>query len=74
LRPGAAPFYSPKLREAWHDQPVEPPERFDWFSDMDAMNYLGAIQPHFPAEMTEEYCFGLNKIELAVLAGEKLFE
>ncbi|WP_325176757.1 DUF2515 family protein [Paenibacillus alkalitolerans] len=69
LKPGAARFYSPRLADAWKDVPLREPERYDWFRDVkSAAKYFTDVRPPFPFEMSAEYCFGLNKIELAVLA------
>jgi hypothetical protein len=72
LKDDAPPLYSPELTNAWKDRPVDPPERFDWFTDMSPLKYFGTLTPPFSYEMTEEYCFGLNKIELAVLGEQQL--
>ncbi|ULL18215.1 DUF2515 domain-containing protein [Paenibacillus sp. H1-7] len=73
LRPGAAPLYSPRLTDVWKDRPVDEIEPEDWLSaeTIDAsLRYLASVEPPFSFDMTHEYCFGLNKIELAVLAGD----
>ncbi|OXM87179.1 DUF2515 domain-containing protein [Paenibacillus rigui] len=70
LRPGAAPLYSPRLEGAWKDRPVEAPEPGDWCRSADCLRWITTVEPPFSFEMTHEYCFGLNKIELAVLAGD----
>ena len=69
LRSGAAPVCSPELGSAWKDRPVEPAESGDWFRSVDE------IWPYFQKlplpqlfEMTNEYGFMLDKIELAVIA------
>lgn len=72
LRPEAVQLYSPKLADVWKDCPVAPPESGDWFQDMEAAKHFISIEAPFSFEMTQEYCLGLNKIELAVLAGDLL--
>ncbi|MBE1444552.1 DUF2515 domain-containing protein [Paenibacillus sp. OAS669] len=75
LRPDASPLYSPRLTDAWRDRPFSPAEDGDWYtpSELEAvLAYLTPVEPPFAFEMTHEYCFGLNKIELAVLAGDLL--
>jgi len=73
LRPGAPRFYSPRLLDAWNDRPLREPERYDWLRDPKrACAYLTDAAPPFPFEMSAEYCYGLNKVELAVLAGGAL--
>ncbi|WP_426451717.1 DUF2515 domain-containing protein [Paenibacillus sp. S-38] len=73
LRPGALPLYSPRLEEAWEDQPLTPPEPGDWFRKPDVLDYFRTIAPPSSFEMTQAYGAGLGRIELAVLAGD-LFE
>ncbi|MFD0681561.1 MULTISPECIES: DUF2515 family protein [unclassified Paenibacillus] len=72
LKSGASPLYSPKLAYAWHNYAVDPPEPGDWFEHDRGrcLSYLASVQPPFSFEMTHEHCLGLNKIELAVLAGD----
>ncbi|MBP1154354.1 MULTISPECIES: DUF2515 family protein [unclassified Paenibacillus] len=72
LRPGAVQLFSPNLLTSWKDRPVAPPEPGDWFQDMQVVRYFASIEAPFSFEMTQEYCFGLSKIELAVLAGDLL--
>ncbi|PYI53945.1 DUF2515 family protein [Paenibacillus flagellatus] len=80
LRPGAEPIFSPELAHAWKDVPVRPPERYDWFRPDDtgllfgAFGYLDTVRPPASFEMTNEYCFVMNKLELAHMAGELLLE
>jgi len=69
LLPGAEPFYSPRLAAAWKTRPLREPERYDWFRDAnEACAYLTDATAKPPFEMGAEACYGLNKIELAVLA------
>ncbi|MCS7460240.1 DUF2515 domain-containing protein [Paenibacillus doosanensis] len=75
LRPGASPLYSPRLSDVWKDCPFAACEPGDWYRHDDReqwLAYLSSTEPPFSFEMTHEYCFGLNKIELAVLAGDLL--
>ncbi|WP_158734903.1 DUF2515 family protein [Alteribacillus sp. YIM 98480] len=64
---GAPLFYSPALTEAWEDKPVEPPDIFEWFKDLSVFDYLQTYSVPTIFDMTSEYCFGINKMELAVL-------
>ncbi|BBH19661.1 hypothetical protein Back11_10060 [Paenibacillus baekrokdamisoli] len=73
LMKGAMPLYSPELCGAWKDVPVKAVSGGDWFTDWEE------VQPYFKAlplpsvfEITNEHCFILNKIELAVIAGQQL--
>jgi hypothetical protein len=69
LRPGAAPFYSPRLSDAWPDRPLRTPQRYDWFRDArGAAKYFTDVRPPYPYEMGAEHLFGLRKLELAALA------
>lgn len=68
---GADRLYSPKLANAWKDRQLEPSDRYDWFSDMKAMDYFSDIALPRSFEITNEYCFALNKLELAALASQK---
>jgi len=73
LRPGAARLYSPRLDAAWKTRPLREPERYDWLRDADrACAYLTDAEAKPPFEMGAEACYGLNKIELAVLAKKAL--
>ncbi|WP_127584854.1 DUF2515 family protein [Paenibacillus koleovorans] len=77
LRPDD-PIYSPALSTVWPDRPVEPPDRYDWFlgsrgiSIDDVMHHLSDVSLPRSFEITNEACFALNKLELAILAGEPL--
>ncbi|WP_158560537.1 DUF2515 family protein [Paenibacillus contaminans] len=72
LLPGEEPFYSPKLTEAWPDQKIEEPQRYDWFCDKSGLAWFESVRPPFPLDMTNEAFFGLEKLEVAVLAAEML--
>lgn len=73
LLPGAAPLYSPELRDAWANQTLEAPARGDWFhSAADIAPYFRKLKLPRSFELTNEYGLLLNKIELAVLAAEQL--
>ncbi|MEF3305063.1 DUF2515 family protein [Paenibacillus sp. GYB003] len=75
LLPGAAPLYSPKLELAWPNVPFERPEPFDWYVEgTNPFRYFATMRPPSSFEMTNEYRFILNKLELAVMAGQMLFE
>jgi hypothetical protein len=73
LRPGAEPFYSPSLADAWSDTPVQPPEPGDWFgSAREITTYFSGLSLPLSFEMTNEYRFGLSKLELAVVTAQQL--
>ncbi|MFK7697252.1 DUF2515 family protein [Paenibacillus sp. HJGM_3] len=68
------PLYSPILADAWKDRPLQPPELYDWFvsetgyKTAEALRHFTDIGIPRSFEMTNEACFALNKLELAVLA------
>lgn len=73
LRPGADRLYSPPLADAWPDRPVERAEPGDWFDPANPPSeYFEALPlpPRF--EMTNEYGFGLHKLELAASTADEL--
>ncbi len=72
LNNGAEPFYSPRLAQAWKDRRMDAIEPGDWFHNLKVLQHVRPIPVPFLFEMTGEYCLGLNKIELAILAGETL--
>ncbi|GAA3409121.1 DUF2515 family protein [Paenibacillus hodogayensis] len=75
LLPDAVPLYSPKLEQAWRDVAFEPPERFDWFTGSSVpYRFMSGLSTPLSFEITHEYAFALNKLELAVLAGELMFD
>ncbi|WP_201001112.1 DUF2515 domain-containing protein [Paenibacillus glycanilyticus] len=73
LLPGAAPLYSPELRDAWANQKLETAKREDWFGSADGiLPYFRKLKLPRSFELTNEYGLLLNKIELAVLAAQQL--
>ncbi|MFC4767900.1 DUF2515 domain-containing protein [Effusibacillus consociatus] len=72
LKKDAPPFYSPELESVWPDQPVAPPERYDWFTDLSVMEFFRPFKTPYSFDMTDDFCLGLNKVELAVLAKEHM--
>ncbi|HUC93422.1 MAG TPA: DUF2515 family protein [Paenibacillus sp.] len=77
LRQGADPLYSPRLGDAWPDLRVMSAEPGDWFTD-EAANprridrFFQALPLPTVFEITNEYGFGLGKLEMAVMAAEEL--
>ncbi|MFB9330547.1 DUF2515 family protein [Paenibacillus aurantiacus] len=70
---GRTPLYSPELTQVWPDQPIEPVEPGDWFTDAEEVKaYFGGLTIPGTFAITEEHCLGLNKIEAAVQAAERL--
>lgn len=73
LMRGRSPFYSPELSQAWPDQPIEPVEPGDWFTDTEQVKlYFSGLTIPKTFAVTQEHCLGLNKIEAAVQAAERL--
>ncbi|WP_187434348.1 DUF2515 family protein [Paenibacillus methanolicus] len=70
---GRKPFYSPELSQVWPDHPVEPVEPGDWFADAEkVLPFFRGLSIPSTFAVTEEHCLGLNKIEAAVQAAERL--
>jgi len=64
-------FYSPRLEDAWKDQPLRRPERLDWFrSAEEACGYLRDTSPPYPYEMSGAHRNAYRKLVLAVRAAE----
>ncbi|MBJ6363320.1 DUF2515 family protein [Paenibacillus sp. GCM10012307] len=62
-------IFSPGLSDAWVDQPLVQPEEGDWFRNAaDVERYFAGLPLPPSFEMTNEYEFGLHKIEAAALA------
>jgi hypothetical protein len=75
LHPKTPPLWSPVLENAWQDvRNQEPAENQEWFHDHKAIGDLEKKENPFPYDMTDEYYFALNKIELAIVAKEKLLK
>ncbi|MEW9700680.1 DUF2515 family protein [Paenibacillus sp. SI8] len=73
LKTGAMPFYSPTLDLAWPDRKLEPVELGDWFVNVqEPLQHMQPIPVPFPYDLTRDAYFGLNKIELAILAAQAL--
>jgi hypothetical protein len=61
------------LKDAWSDRPLGFLGPGDWFDPMKSsqpLRHLASVQVPFLFDMTSEACLGLNKLELAILAGE----
>ncbi|GGG12808.1 DUF2515 domain-containing protein [Paenibacillus abyssi] len=72
LRPGAEPLYSPALAAAWPDVPLEPAEPGDWFKETaSAAGYFRELALPRSFEITNEYGFALQKVEIAILAAQQ---
>lgn len=65
VRAGAPPFYSPRLTDAWPDQPFEAPGGSDWFTEVAQTRLFTAAKAPRALDMTGEACLGLSKLELA---------
>jgi hypothetical protein len=74
LNPGASRLYSPSLAQAWNQVVHEEPERKDWYEDWKAALYLLDLKEKADGDITDAYCKTLEKIELAIIAREKIFE
>ncbi|WP_245948290.1 DUF2515 domain-containing protein [Paenibacillus sambharensis] len=73
LRPQAEALYSPRLADAWPDCSADPAEPGDWFAASSAVTpYFGELRMPLSFEMTNEYGFGLSKVEMAVLTAQEI--
>jgi hypothetical protein len=72
LKSNGSPLYSPRLSDVWRNRKMAPAEPGDWFDSLDCLSYFGTIEPPHSFDMSLEFCVGLHKMELAVLAGEML--
>jgi hypothetical protein len=67
------PLYSAMLMSAWPDRTLGSIDPGDWYDPMKSsqpLRHLASVQVPFLFDMTSEACLGLNKLELALLAGE----
>ncbi|QAY65540.1 DUF2515 family protein [Paenibacillus protaetiae] len=73
IEPGKPLLLSPVLEEAWSDRALSYPETGDWYqSALDVEPYVHKMPlPHL-FEKTREHLFLMNKMELAVLAKERM--
>lgn len=69
----AAPVYSPTLESVWPDVlNHERPAYQEWFTNIEYVKeWIGDENP-YPYDLTDEYLFTINKLELAIIAKEKL--
>ncbi|SER19258.1 Protein of unknown function [Gracilibacillus ureilyticus] len=73
LLPGSMRIYSPKLTDVWENVPQKPAEKEDWYTDWRVIKYLQKEHNgNIIADIQKEYCEGLKKLELAVLAKQKI--
>ncbi|EFM12969.1 Protein of unknown function DUF2515 [Paenibacillus curdlanolyticus YK9] len=73
LKPGAERPYSPTLAAAWPERPVAPPEPGDWFvRAADVLLYFERLPLPGTFELTNEYGFLLDKLELAAEASHRV--
>lgn len=72
LKANSPKLVSPKLTEAWPNQPLPVPEQGDWFQNMSVIDYFERVQATEDYLMTKEYCQTLEAIETAVVWKEKL--
>ncbi len=69
----AGRLYSPRLIDVWPNQPVVPPDRYDWLTDLTPLSYFSDPSLPLAFEITNEYGFILGKLETAVMS-EQLLE
>jgi hypothetical protein len=68
LKKHASPFYSPELEQVWKNYPLLAPEKFDWFTDLSAIEFLQSVETPSSFDITNSFCLGLKKIELSIVA------
>ncbi|MDF2670439.1 MAG: hypothetical protein K0R67_2745, partial [Paenibacillus sp.] len=71
LLEGADLLYSPLLTGAWPDQPVQSPEHYDWLTDLAPLAFFSNASVPMAFEITNEYGFILNKLELTVMTEQQ---
>ncbi|MDF2935304.1 MAG: hypothetical protein K0Q90_677 [Paenibacillaceae bacterium] len=67
VRAGAPLLYSPRLADAWADQPFEAPGGSDWFTKPEQLRPFGPAKAPRALDSTGESCLGLYKLELAAI-------
>lgn len=65
LLDAADPVYSPQLHTAWPNQRLVEPDRHDWYTDTSAFRYMRSPVAPIYNEMSDEYCFALQKMKTA---------
>jgi hypothetical protein len=74
LRPGSRRLYSPSLQYAWKNIEHEEAAAGDWFEDSKIILYLLNRDEEVDGEISDQYCETLEKIELAVIGHEAIFD
>lgn len=72
LHEDAPPLYSPCLEWVWPDVVHQEPEDKEWFTDPKMALPLLGDEEVMSFDLTDEYLFTLNRLELAIVAKEKL--
>lgn len=67
-------WFSPRLEDAWEDQPLGPVSDADWLGPdgLAALRYLRGLRPPRVFDMTREHEFGQRKLQAAALAKQAL--
>jgi hypothetical protein len=73
LKKGKKQLYSPSLTDAWKNVHHEKAEVEDWFEDWKVIHYLSMEKQLGQSNITENYCYTLEKLELAVIAKQSFF-
>jgi hypothetical protein len=73
LIPGSPRLYSPVLAHAWPHIHHTEPEGGDWYQDWRILHYLLDRAEKVDGDVSNAYCKTLERIELAILAREKIF-
>lgn len=73
LLSGSHRLYSPVLAQAWPAVNHDAPAHEDWYRDWKMMHYLLHQDEKVDGDVANAYCKTLEKIELAIIAHEKVF-
>lgn len=57
-------LYSPTLRDAWVDQPIDPPETFDWFIDERPFRHFRPVRIPWKYEISGAHRRALQRLSL----------
>jgi hypothetical protein len=66
--PMEPPWLSPRLDEAWEDQPLGAVSEGDWFQSLSALQAFGRLRCPLIVDITEEHMLGQRKLQAAAAA------
>ncbi|CAM3849724.1 DUF2515 domain-containing protein [Cohnella lubricantis] len=67
-------WFSPRLEDAWDDQPLGPVNDYDWLGSdgLASLRHMRSLRPPLVFDMTSEHELGQRKLQAATLAKDKL--